>query len=60
MKGENVMLGYWNNKAETNKVITGGWLYTGVVGEFVDGYLKITERKKDILITPGGDNISPA
>ena len=60
VKGENVMLGYWNNKAETNKVIKGGWLYTGDVGEFVDGYLKITDRKKDILITPGGDNISPA
>ena len=60
VKGENVMLGYWNNKAETNKVIKGGWLHTGDVGEFVDGYLKITDRKKDILITPGGDNISPA
>ena len=60
VKGENVMLGYWNNKAETNKVIKGGWLYTGDVGEFVDGYLKIIDRKKDILITPGGDNISPA
>ena len=60
VKGENVMLGYWNNKAETKKVIKDGWLHTGDVGEFVDGFLKITDRKKDILITPGGDNISPA
>ena len=36
-----------------------GWLHTGDIGKFVNGYLKITDRKKDILITPGGDNISP-
>ena len=36
-----------------------GWLYTGDIGHFENGYLKITDRKKDILITPGGDNISP-
>ena len=59
VKGENVMLGYWNNKAETDKVLVDGWLHTGDIGKFVNGYLKITDRKKDILITPGGDNISP-
>ena len=59
VKGENVMLGYWNKKAETDKVLVDGWLYTGDIGKFVNGYLKITDRKKDILITPGGDNISP-
>jgi len=59
IKGENVMLGYWNNLIETDKTIKNGWLYTGDIGYFVDGYLKITDRKKDILITPGGDNISP-
>ena len=59
VKGENVMLGYWNNKEETDKVINDGWLYTGDIGVFENGYLKITDRKKDILITPGGDNISP-
>ena len=59
VKGENIMLGYWNNKEETEKVLKNGWLYTGDIGIFQDNYLKITDRKKDILITPGGDNISP-
>ncbi len=59
VKGENVMLGYWNNKAETEKVLVDGWLHTGDIGKFINNYLKITDRKKDILITPGGDNISP-
>ncbi len=59
VKGENVMLGYWNNKEETDKVLKDGWLYTGDIGVFENNYLKITDRKKDILITPGGDNISP-
>ena len=59
VKGENIMLGYWNNKVETEKVLVDGWLHTGDIGKFVNNYLKITDRKKDILITPGGDNISP-
>ena len=59
VKGENVMLGYWNNKEETDKVLKNGWLHTGDIGVFENDYLKITDRKKDILITPGGDNISP-
>ena len=59
VKGENVMLGYWNNTLETNNVIKNGWLHTGDIGILEDGFLKITDRKKDILITPGGDNISP-
>jgi len=61
VKGENVMLGYWNQKEETRKVLKNGWLYTGDIGKIEpDGYLKITDRKKDIIINSGGDNISPA
>ena len=59
VKGENVMIGYWNNEEETKKVLIDGWLHTGDIGKFENNYLKITDRKKDILITPGGDNISP-
>ena len=59
VRGENVMIGYWNNPAETNKVLKNGWLYTGDIGVIENNYLKITDRKKDILISPGGDNISP-
>jgi len=62
VKGENVMLGYWNKKEETEKIIINGWLHTGDIGEInpEDGYLKITDRKKDIIVSAGGDNISPA
>jgi len=61
IKGENVMLGYWNNKKDTDLVLKDNWLYTGDIGEIdADGYLKITDRKKDIIINSGGDNIAPS
>ena len=61
VKGENVMLGYWNKKDETNEVIKQGWLHTGDIGEFTkEGNLKITDRKKEIIVNLGGDNISPS
>ena len=61
IKGENVMLGYWNLKEETEKVIKDGWLHTGDIGELDNSnYLKITDRKKDIIVNLGGDNISPS
>ena len=61
IKGENVMLGYWNLKDETEKVIRDGWLHTGDIGELDENnYLKITDRKKDIIVNLGGDNISPS
>ena len=61
IKGENVMLGYWNQKEETEKVLKEGWLHTGDIGELdQNNYLKITDRKKDIIVNLGGDNISPS
>ena len=61
VKGENIMLGYWNKKKETDEVIKDGWLHTGDIGEITkEGNLKITDRKKEIIVNLGGDNISPS
>ena len=61
VKGENVMLGYWNMKKETDEILKDGWLYTGDIGEIThEGNLKITDRKKEIIVNLGGDNISPS
>jgi len=61
VKGENVMLGYWNMKKETDDILKNGWLHTGDIGEITkEGNLKITDRKKEIIVSSGGDNISPS
>ena len=61
VKGENVMLGYWNKKKDTEDIIKDGWLHTGDIGEITkEGNLKITDRKKEIIVSLGGDNISPS
>jgi len=61
VSGENVMNGYWNDPDATSKTLIDGWVHTGDIGEFdKENYLKITDRKKDILVNAGGDNISPS
>ncbi len=61
VSGENVMNGYWNDPDATSKTLINGWIHTGDIGEFdKENYLKITDRKKDILVNAGGDNISPS
>jgi long-chain acyl-CoA synthetase len=61
VSGNNVMQGYYNKPSDTDMVLKDGWLYTGDLG-FLDknGYLNITGRKKDIIVTPNGKNINPA
>ncbi len=60
VRGELVMLGYWNNDAETARVIRDGWLHTGDIGHFDErGRIKITDRKKDIIVNDKGDNVAP-
>ncbi len=60
VRGHNVMMGYYKDEAKTNEVIQGGWFHTGDIGEFTDeGFLKITDRKKEMFKTSGGKYVSP-
>jgi len=61
VRGDNVMKGYWNDSEATERTIRGGWLHTGDVGEIDrDGYIRITDRKRDFIKNSGGDMVSPA
>jgi long-chain acyl-CoA synthetase len=60
VRGELVMHGYWRNEAETERVLKDGWLHTGDIGEIDSaGRIKITDRKKDLIINDKGDNVAP-
>ena len=60
VRGDNVFTGYWKDRGATDDALKDGWLYTGDVGHFdKEGYIHITDRKKDIIVTAGGKNVAP-
>lgn len=60
LRGPGIMRGYHNSQAATDEVLSAeGWLHTGDIGEMVDGYLKVTDRKKDLIKTSGGKYVAP-
>ena len=59
MRGPHVFKGYHRNQEATDEILEGGWLHSGDLGEINDGYVHITGRKKDLIITSSGKNVSP-